>query len=271
MAKRNPPWSREELILALELYLAKGLVDDRSAEVIELSKKLGKLAAVEQIDPQLFRNPNGVAMKLGNFAALDPNYSGKGLSSGGKNDKVVWDEFANNHYGLAHAASLIKDGLKAIERSVVSDLVSETANEAFETTNRADNRVRIAGSIVSRRGQATFRQSLIRAYDGRCAITNYNATDALEAAHILGYLGNESHHISNGILLRADIHTLFDLGLLAVRSKDMSVDVAPTLMETPYADLEGKAINVPKSDDEQPSVNALDMHWSDSKCFTEST
>lgn len=265
MNKRNPRWSREELILALELYLAKGQLDARSTEVIELSRKLGVLSAVEQLNPELFRNPNGVAMKLGNFAALDPR-KGKGLSSGGKKDKEVWDEFSNNPYGLSHAADLIRDGLKAVESNLVGELVKETAAESFETESREDTRIRLAGSIVSRRGQSTFRQTLIGAYGGRCAFSGYNAADALEAAHILGYLARESHHVCNGLLLRADIHTLFDLGLLAVKSSSMSVDVAPALRETPYVELEGKSIGLPKSDEQQPSEAALDLHWGASKC-----
>jgi hypothetical protein len=266
LIKRNPAWSREELILALELYLARGIVDDRSAEVIELSKKLGKLAAVEQINPQVFRNPNGVAMKLGNFAALDPNYSGKGLRGGGKNDKVIWDEFADNPYALAQAATQIRANLKATEQNTVNELVKESESTEFQTETREDTRVRIASSIVSRRGQNAFRQSLLNAYSGKCAFSDYNAADALEAAHILGYLGKESHHICNGLLLRADIHTLFDLGLLAVQAKMMIIDVAPALLETPYAELEGKVINVPKDEEEQPSVAALELHWEASKC-----
>gem|GEM_PF-1383543 len=267
MIRRNPPWSREELILALELYLAKGLVDDRSAEVIDLSKKLGKLAAVEQVNPQVFRNPNGVAMKLGNFAALDPNYPGKGLSGGGKRDKEVWEEFAKDRYALLRAASEIRQTVSDIEYNVVSELVNESTTEnGFDSESREDTRVRIAASIVRRRGQAVFRHSLMTAYDSRCAFTGYNAPDALEAAHILGYLGKESHHICNGLLLRADIHTLFDLGLLAVRSQSLSVDVAPSLESTPYADLDGKAIALPTAVVEHPSEAALNLHWSASKC-----
>ena len=59
-----------------------------------------------------------------------------------------------------------------------------------------------------------FRDALIGAYAGRCAITGCSVLDILEAAHITPYLGPDTNHVTNGLLLRADLHTLFDTCLL---------------------------------------------------------
>lgn len=184
--KRNPPWSREELILALDLYLSDGLLDDRSHKVIELSRVLQRLAAVEVIDSSVFRNPNGVAMKLGNFAALDPNYPGKGLSSGGKGDKLIWEEFSEKEEDLRVAALSLLNQVSNRPNDL-AELVESLEEPAFDVRDQTDQRVRIATTIVARQGQGKFRERLITAYEGRCAFTDFDCLFSLEAAHILGY------------------------------------------------------------------------------------
>ena len=89
-SRRNPPWAFDELVLALDLYLREGQLDDSHARVVELSQLLNHLP-IHTIRPDLerFRNPNGVALKLANFAALDPNYPGVGMTRGGKRDAEV--------------------------------------------------------------------------------------------------------------------------------------------------------------------------------------
>jgi len=77
-------------MLALELYLGCGLLDDRDERVVELSGLPSKLSLHrDPPDAARFRNPNGVALKLANFAALDPNYPGKGMSRYGKKDEEI--------------------------------------------------------------------------------------------------------------------------------------------------------------------------------------
>lgn len=99
---RNPTWERDELILALDLYLRIGKGDDKHPDVIRLSHDLNRLPLnLNRPDPTRFRNANGVAMKLGNFAALDPANEGVALSNGGRRDREVWDEFASDRTRLA--------------------------------------------------------------------------------------------------------------------------------------------------------------------------
>jgi 5-methylcytosine-specific restriction protein A len=71
---RNPIWSRDELILALDLYMRhRGRLPDNDAtEIIELSSTQTTLFGDKAQDAALFRNPNGVCVKFANFQALDP-------------------------------------------------------------------------------------------------------------------------------------------------------------------------------------------------------
>jgi predicted HNH restriction endonuclease len=112
--KRNPIWSRDELILALDLYLRHRASppSKTSEEVAELSAFLSKLAgAREATDAQTFRNVNGVYMKMMNFRRFDPEYTvdGKvGLVRGNKLEEVVWNEFHADAAGLAAAVAAIR-------------------------------------------------------------------------------------------------------------------------------------------------------------------
>ena len=136
--------------------------------------------------------------------------------------------------------------------------MSETGE--FDSDDATDNRERVLTSIVRRRGQPEFRQMLIKIYSGACAVTGYNAGDALEAAHIRPFRGGHTNHPTNGLLLRADIHTLFDLHLLAIDTSNMTVLLAPQLLETPYKDLMGKPLQSPQNNSYLPNKEALDEH-----------
>ena len=133
-------------------------------------------------------------------------------------------------------------------------------DKEFDPKTQLDARRRILASIVRRQGQPQFRRSLLEAYGERCAMTGYAQREVLEAAHIVPYLGPETNHVSNGLLLRSDIHTLFDLGLITVDSKSMTVQIAPALRGGPYQDLEGRKLRPRGKGGAYPSKKALDQH-----------
>jgi hypothetical protein len=130
----------------------------------------------------------------------------------------------------------------------------------FNVEKIRDSRRRAIAAIVVRRGQGAFRRKLLKAYTGRCAVTGTNAELALEAAHIIPYLGPDTDHVSNGLVLRADIHTLFDLGALAIDTASMTVLIAPTLLSTSYAELAGAPLRRPDDASCKPNSAALDLH-----------
>ena len=108
---RNPSWTHDELILALDLYLHDGLLDDSDARVVDLSDVLNALPIhSDHAHASTFRNPNGVALKLANFAALDPAYPGAGMRRGSQLDGEVWDRFNNDRDALHRLAALLRQG-----------------------------------------------------------------------------------------------------------------------------------------------------------------
>ena len=111
-AGRNPSWAFDELILALDLYVTHGrALDDSDPEVIELSEVLNSLPIhTVRPDADRFRNPNGVALKLANFAALDPDYPGKGMQAGGRRDAEVWERYHDDPEELHRLADEIRSG-----------------------------------------------------------------------------------------------------------------------------------------------------------------
>jgi|GEM_PF-3323734 len=112
--RQNAPWSRDELILALDLYMRHRAAPPAkdAPEIQELSDVLNNLGAVlGQRTSGTYRNENGVYMKLMNFRRLDPQYTAdgkKGLSRGNKDEAFVWSEFAGNPVRLAEVAQFIR-------------------------------------------------------------------------------------------------------------------------------------------------------------------
>lgn len=134
-------------------------------------------------------------------------------------------------------------------------------NGYFDPKNEIDARRRIVTSIVQRAGQARFREQLLEAYGNRCAITGCDVALALEAAHILPYKGEHTNDVRNGLLLRADIHTLFDLGRISINPENYCVILASDIRKTSYSQLHGKPIVLPKDDRQKPDKEALDIHF----------
>jgi len=131
----------------------------------------------------------------------------------------------------------------------------------FDPEDLEDERERKLREVVQRRGQREFRNNLISAYNGRCAVTGCDAVDALEAAHITSYSGPKSHHVTNGLLLRADIHTLFDLNLIGIDPESLTVVVAEQLRRTCYDEMDGQELKLPDDDALAPSMEALQQRW----------
>jgi putative restriction endonuclease len=115
-------------------------------------------------------------------------------------------------------------------------------------------------SVARRSGQPEFRKKLLKAYGRRCAITGTRAEFVLEAAHIISYKGDATDHLQNGLLLRSDIHTLFDLGLIAIDSAKMGVLVSPTLKKSLYGVFANRRLRLPEKKEHRPCVEALDIH-----------
>ncbi|MFC5371799.1 HNH endonuclease [Brevundimonas faecalis] len=124
-----------------------------------------------------------------------------------------------------------------------------------------DARRRVARSIIARRGQAKFRKMLMKAYGETCCISGCDVSAVLEAAHIRPYLGDHTNVVSNGLLMRADLHTLFDLGLLRIDPKDRRVVLDEALQGSEYKRFHGVALARPIAQRDAPSVDNLEYAW----------
>ena len=151
----------------------------------------------------------------------------------------------------------VAEAIKAIS-------AAEEGVGAFDAHSVDDARSRVIAAIVRRRGQRSFREALLMAYSGACAITGCTIPAILEAAHVHPYKGDHTNVVSNGLLLRADVHTLFDLGLVAIEPQTLIIRVSPALARTEYADLDGRALR-PTTDALQ-RVSAGALEWHRSRC-----
>ena len=129
-------------------------------------------------------------------------------------------------------------------------------NLEFNPPNTEKEVEKIIRAIALRRGQPQFRKKLIDAYGGKCAITNSTVLQTLQAAHIYPYEGAETNHITNGILLRSDVHDLFDLHLIGI-NEDYEIIVGWELLGTEYEKFNGKTILLPNKKEYYPSKAAL--------------
>jgi predicted restriction endonuclease len=130
----------------------------------------------------------------------------------------------------------------------------------FDPAGTADARDHILASIVRRRGQPAFRDHLLSLYNMRCAISGCDVVPVLEAAHITPYLGPHTNRADNGLLLRADLHTLFDLKLIAIDEDSMTLLVSTDLNGTCYEQFRGVPLALPPAREDRPSYAALEKH-----------
>ena len=136
----------------------------------------------------------------------------------------------------------------------------------FKATNKTEGKERVLKSIALRRGQPKFRAELLTSYEGCCAVTGKSIGDVLEAAHIIPFDGESTNHVQNGLLLRSDIHALFDIGLLAVDPSTMNIHCNEQIRgEELYRDLHGKKLRTPANVKQHPDCKALKEHYDNRK------
>lgn len=133
------------------------------------------------------------------------------------------------------------------------------ANDMPPIDSDHDAREWVLRAVAMRRGQQAFRASLIDAYGGQCAITGCSVVEILEAAHVRGYLGDYTHRVDNGLLLRADLHTLFDLHRIWV-DDDFVVRITGRLLGTEYEVLDGQRLRLPNNSAHRPKPEHLAHH-----------
>jgi putative restriction endonuclease len=162
------------------------------------------------------------------------------------------------------------------ENEEVGRAVWQAVRQALETVHAVESRELIGDAapeserygspvlISPRLGQGAFRTLVTDAYERRCAVTQERVLPVLEAAHIQPFASGGQHRIDNGLLLRSDLHTLFDRGYLTV-TPERRLEVSRRIREDwdngrHYYDLRGAQIRVPARPDLQPKHDFLTWH-----------
>jgi putative restriction endonuclease len=194
----NNKWTREELILALDLYfrLPFGRLNRSTPEVIELANLIK-------------RTNNSVALRLVNFAACDPviiNSGRTGMPGGLSICKPIWDEYAGRKEELFYDAQQIKANLL---HSSIENLVGITENDLVGKDKKA--------FVKQRVNQDAFRSMILNLYEKRCALTGINIPALLVASHIIPWAVNQQERLNpeNGLCLSALYDKAFDKGFIS--------------------------------------------------------
>lgn len=208
-------WTREELILAINLYckLPFGRLHRLNPEVINLANLIG-------------RTPNSVAYKLVNFASLDPSLKLRGIkgaSNTSKLDKVIWDEFFNHWDELTFESEEL---LAKIENTTVEKLNHIPENELIKEGKTREQ------MIKARVNQSFFRSSILASYNNTCCITGINQPEFLIAGHIKPWSLDEKNRLNpqNGIAINALHDKAFESGLITITT-DYKVKVSSILLK----------------------------------------
>jgi hypothetical protein len=209
------------------------------------------------------RAVSGVYNKVLNFRSIDPRDEREGLSGAGEMDRQVWQEFYD-----AAAKELRSDVLDdefrklwhgATQEAPVTPATRPVYAEYGEAPNDDPEELR-SFSRALRRGQPAFRRNLVAAYEGKCCISGWGPEAVLEAAHIEEHAKSGLNSLANGLLLRSDLHALFDEGLLRIDPQRLTVVLARSLEGTPYWELQGRPLRSPVSG-QGPSRDLLLARW----------
>jgi putative restriction endonuclease len=226
--------------------------------VRSLSEMRDRIAKYRRVPMQPTENPTIGCILLAEpfffseaqWIAVPPDFSlnivqGKGYDSeDGLNGKVLWEG--------------------------ITERLATRATADFDTgpaTIAAIENARYGEPVLvrPRLGQGIFRVIVTDAYERRCTITGERTLPVLDAAHIKPYSSGGPHDPENGLLLRSDLHTLFDQGYITVDADQLKVVVSSRIREEfengrDYYQLQGTAIRLPRESDALPSREYLAFH-----------
>ena len=259
MAVRKP-WSRDELIVALNLYhkLSFGQMHHRQPAIVALAEKLG-------------RGSNSLSMKLCNFASLDPALKMrgiKGLSGASALDREVWSDF---HGNLTEAAPASEVAFRALFGADETKEVEVTPREGVKVRKAPTGPTETNATVKIRRGQEYFRQAVLNNFGGQCGITGLAVRELLIASHILPWGKHEAERLNvrNGLCLSRLHDAAFDIGLITFDdnlrlklSRGLKTALPQRAVAENFAAYEGEALQLPK-DAALPDEKFLAVHRAD--------
>nr|WP_286165725.1 HNH endonuclease signature motif containing protein [Olsenella uli] len=141
------------------------------------------------------------------------------------------------------------------------DALAEDDRSILAEIDDGDERRLVKAEQVRREQQDAFRKTLLDAYEGACAITETDVPQVLQAAHINPYRGRKSQIVNNGILLRSDVHLLYDAHLISVEPDTLRISLSERLGSTAYVPLASCRLRLPHDEASHPSRNLLAAHY----------
>lgn len=235
---RDRRWTREELILGFNLYckIPFGSIHTRNPKLQELARLLG-------------RSVNAVALKLSNFARLDPALQARGIrgmAHGSKADAEIWDEFYADGESLAFESERLLAEYTGRSVEALADI------EEIELPREGKERERIVRVRVN---QYYFREMILARYETTCCITGLKVRSLLVAGHIIPWSVEPKLRMNpqNGLCLNALHDRAFDYGLLTITanqkvavSRTISKSSAEPAVKRFLMDFDGAPLILPK-------------------------
>lgn len=244
-------WTRDELILAFNLYLKLpfGKLHSRTSEIIHLANVIN-------------RTPSSIAMRLTNFAHVDPFHQDRGVTgmAGGKKQvEPIWNEFSNDKEKLIFESERI---LAEKEHTTLENKYSDVLLDLKDI--KGETKIR---QVKTRVNQCVFRQIVMANYNSKCAISGIDIPDLLVASHIKPWAKDEKERLNpeNGICLSTLHDKAYDKGLIGI-NKDYEIIISSRLkrkQSTEYYDyyfkhLEKNKLRLPQK--YHPSKDFLQYH-----------
>jgi putative restriction endonuclease len=242
------PWTREQRLIALNLYckLPFGRLHKSNPVIVEVALRMG-------------RTPSSLAMKLCNFASLDPVLKARGIAGmkGAANeDRAVWAEFESNLPTLGpQSEELLHDLLTNKADEEINLLDPERIAIEPDSIVPPEGPTEATATIKVRRGQQFFRQSILSAYGIRCCISGINVPRFLVASHIKPWrdFPNDRLDPRNGLCLSSIHDAAFDKGLITldehfrvVLSTRLKSYFPQPALESNFVPYEGHCIRLPE-------------------------
>ncbi len=258
-------WTRDELIIAMNLYckLPFGKLHQKTPIIVEIAEKIG-------------RTPGSLAMKLVNFASLDPVQQArgvKGLSGASKADRLIWEEFNTNWEKLGIESEerfqeLVSTEFSSINQAPLEQKTKTSKRDSItDPTNRIIEVTEILVTTKVRNGQKFFRQMVLSSYGNRCCITGNPIPTLLIASHIIPWHEQSEHRLNphNGLCLARTHDVAFDQGLITfdenyklVLSSYLQEFLPEETLENNFVNYAGKQLRLPEKF--QPKPEFLRFH-----------
>jgi len=245
---RSPsvPWTREHQLIALNLYrkIPFGHYDKGKPIVTQMAGLMG-------------RSSGSLAMKLVNFASLDPLHQARGvrgLSGASKDDRKMWIEFQANLPTLGPESEQLVHDLFTSDDSLEIDFLESKTAEPTASRMFGGGSTEVQATVKVRRGQQFFRQSILNAYGVRCCVSGINVPRLLVASHIRPWKDFPEDRLDprNGLCLSSLHDAAFDSGLMTfdegfvmILSPKLKKFLPQDSLEMNFLGFEGKPIRMP--------------------------